>query len=221
MDVQQYWVDKYRNMDALWLHDGNNAKPHVELTSGLHSNGFFNSEKVMENPQVLDEACDFLSNILKLTDKFFANEVDRIVGPAMGAITLAHDMARHISKDKSLPCLRGYVEKKDDSPGAAMLFKRVSIRTGERILLIEDVITTGTSVEEAAKAVLAAKGRVHPFILCLVNRSGLDEVAGKKIIALINAPIDTWAPEQCPLCQQGSEALAKPKLAENWARLKA
>lgn len=220
-NVQDYWIRRYREIDALWIHDGVAHKPHAVLASGVHSNGFFNSEIVMQDPRLLDEACMNLIELMLDDENIFFNQIDRVVGPAMGAITLAHDMARHISFKKALPCLRGYVEKMDDRPDSPMHFRRVGLEVGERVLLVEDVITSGNSVKKASQAVLEAGGIISPpVIVALVNRSGLLEVDGKKIIALINRPILSWSAEECPLCAHGSEALVKPKLAENWERLK-
>ena len=86
------------------------------------------------------------------------------------------------------------------------------------MVLCEDVLTTGGSVDLASTAVTNAGGTTLPFILVLVNRSGLKEVSGKKIIALIDRPMPTWAPDECPLCKEGSEAI-RPKGPPEWARL--
>ena len=61
---------------------------------------------------------------------------------------------------------------------------------------------------------------MFPFVAVLVNRSGLTEVGGKKIVALIDRPMPMWTPDECPLCKAGSEAI-RAKGSENWARLKA
>jgi orotate phosphoribosyltransferase len=86
------------------------------------------------------------------------------------------------------------------------------------VLFCEDVLTTGGSVELAEDAVLENGGIVLPYILVLVNRSGLTEVNGKKIIALINRDFPKWTPEECPLCKEGSEAI--PPKGDNWELLK-
>ena len=88
----------------------------------------------------------------------------------------------------------------------------------KRVLLCEDVLTIGGSVELTAEATMAAGARVLQYLLVLVNRSGLAEVGGKKIVALINRPMPMWMPEECPLCKAGSEAI-RPK--DNWTRLNA
>ena len=96
--------------------------------------------------------------------------------------------------------------------------EELDLLPNQSILLCEDVLTTGGSVDLAATAVTNAGGIVLPFILVLVNRSGLTEANGKKIVALIDRPMPMWTPEECPLCKQGSEAI-RPK--DNWMRLNA
>lgn len=220
------WLEKYTKRGALWVHDGNPKRPHVRLSKGGHSDGFFDSELVMEDPALLEEACFDL--VVKASSrqglKLNASSVDRVVGPAMGAITMAHQIplcinaARHMLADR---CLRAYTEKLETATGIRMVFKRTWIKPGEYVLQCEDVVTTGSSVELTTKAVVEAGGIVLPFVLVLVNRSGLEEVGKQKIVALIDMPMNNWAPNECPLCQAGSEVLHPAKQVENWTRLNA
>jgi len=89
---------------------------------------------------------------------------------------------------------------------------------GQSVLPWEDVITTGGSVELMADAVAKAGGIVLPYVLVLVNRSNLQSVNGRRIIALIKRPMTNMAPSDCDLCKVGSEAL-HPK--DNWERFNA
>lgn len=213
------WISQYQQKGALWIHDGNPQRPHALLTSGKHSNGFFNSELVMEDSFLLDEACFDLVKILE-REGVTLNDVDRVVGPAMGAITLAHDISRHIGRVRDRFCLRAYTEKETDGDEKLMVFKKTTIRADERILAAEDVLTTGGSVDLTTTAVTNAGGIVLPFVVVLVNRSGLTEASGKKIVALIDRPMPMWVADECPLCKEGSEAI-RPKGTENWGRLNA
>jgi orotate phosphoribosyltransferase len=224
--TENSWLSLYQERGALWLHNGNPNRPHVLLTSGKHSSGFFNSESVMEDPLLLDEAARDLVQLVGERGTGIGT-IDRVVGPAMGAITLANDLARHISmarRGHGVPrtvCLRAYAEK-DEGEGTdakTMVLKRTTVKPREKILLCEDVLTTGGSVDLTASAVEAAGGTVLPFVAILVNRSGLKEVNGRKIIALIDRPMPMWSAEECPLCRQGSEAIRRPKGAESWSRL--
>jgi len=218
---QDGWIKCYQEKGALWIHDGNAKRPHALLTSGKHSSGFFNSELVMEDSFLLSEACSDLVSLIADTGTLLGH-INRVVGPAMGAITLADGLARHLSsrRARQYACLRAYVEKEETPAGVRMVFKRTTIKPGENILLCEDVITTAGSVNLAAQAVIEAKGNVWSFVSVLVNRSGLVEADGRKIIALIDRPMPMWSPDECPLCKQGSEAI-KPKGKEEWARLNA
>ncbi|MBL1434489.1 hypothetical protein COB87_002910 [Candidatus Wolfebacteria bacterium] len=211
------WISQFKERGALWLHDGNSKRPHALLTSGMHSDGFFNSELVMEDSIFLNNACSYLVELLQ-QDNLDLSSVDRVVGPAMGAITLANDISRNLGLRRSRSCLRAYVEKEMDGNKKIMVFKKTLIRSKERILIVEDVLTTGGSVELTAAAITKAGGTVLPFVAVLVNRSNLTEVGGRKIIALINRPMPMWTPKKCPLCKKGSEAI-RPKGTKNWNRL--
>jgi len=225
--IQQEWTEAYRRMGALWIHDGNHQRPHAELTSGKHSSGFFNSSIVSQDAWLLDRAAVQLVAGLQQCEDVAIGSINRVVGPAMGAITLAHDVARHITArclmptdPQCQPCYTSFTEKAVDtsSQRKRMAFTRTSVDPGETVLLVEDVITTGSSVELVLDAVRHAGGDVLPFVLTLVNRSGQSEVLGMKIISLITEHMPIWEPEECPLCQAGSEAI-RPKEGINWARL--
>lgn len=218
--LKEEWLKVYRNCNAIWIHDGNSKRPHALLTSGMHSDGFCNTNRVAENPSTYEKAvCDLLK-VFALHGEHVQN-VDRVVGPAMGAITLAYIMALNINYSRPQPsCLCGYTEKENGAVSKRMVFTKIPIETGERVLVVEDVTTTGESAHLTAIAVENAGGIALPFVLTLVNRSGLEEIHGRKIIALINHPMQTWTKEKCPLCKMGSEALP-PKSAENWKHLNA
>ena len=215
--TEQEWIDVYMKRKALWIHDGNPKRPHVVLSSKKHSSGFFNSELVMDKPVLLNDAAYDL--VLKLSSDFAVNlQVPNCVaGPAMGAITWSHDIARHISLFTGNGCRRAYAEKDED---LGMVFKRTSPQEGELVLLVEDVLTTGGSVSLMLKAIRACKAETIPFVGLIVNRSGQTEVEGHKLVALITRPMPMWEPNECPLCVVGSQVIpAKGK--ENWARLNA
>lgn len=229
------WINTYKEKGAWWTHDGNPKRPHALLRSGKHSNGFCNSELVIQDPVLLDDACIDLAalyreeayEIIPFFPEFTlctSRGVNRVVGPAHGAIELSHDLARHISRKQHFPCLNSYTEKQKCGPfgtDTKMVFNRRSVMPDERVLLTEDVLTTGGSVELAVDAVVRAGGIVLPWVVVLVNRSGLTEVNGRKIIALIDYHMQDWLPDECPLCEMGSEAIRPKESVENWALLNA
>ncbi len=208
------WVSAYTKMAALWFHGGNPKQAHALLTSGNHSNGFFNSRIVTEDEELLSDAAADLIEHFKFAagrETFFTADV--FVGPQTGATKLAKALSHH-----TIMC--GWVSPaKSESEGKkSMVLNQEEVERvrEQHIVLCEDVLTTGGSIKLTADAAKAAGGKVLPFVLVLVNRTGLKEINGLKIVALINKNLPIWTPNQCPLCKQGSEAV-RPK--DNWKHL--
>jgi orotate phosphoribosyltransferase len=218
-NTSKSFLDEYIEKEALWIHDGKPNRPHALLSGGMHSNGFFNSELVMEDPVFLERTAYMMLKLLGQRSFDNLSKVDRVVGPAMGAITIAHELARHIGYRNRRTTLRAYTEKAVDRFGnKLMVFKKTNIRKGETVLACEDVLTTGGSVLLMMDAVIKAGGILLPYVMVIVNRSGLSMIGPYEIIAVIDQPMPKWAPEECPLCKLGSVAIP-PKVNENWALL--
>jgi len=217
--IKEGWIKRYTEKNALWIHDGNPKRPHALLTSGKHSNGFFNSRLIIQDEMLLRAATWDLF-------KLFADQggdiskVEVVVGPQTGATKLAellsYEVMEHIRRD----CFFASPAKNETDGQRSMVFteRDIAILSNRIILPCEDVVTTGGSIDRTFDAISNAGGIVLPFIFVLVNRSGLQEINGKKIIALIDHPMSMWEPDQCPLCKQHSEPV-RPK--ENWAALNA
>jgi len=218
--TEKAWGSVYEKLDALWEHGGNPKQPHALLASKKHSNGFFNSRLVIaEEGLLIDAASDLLEIFVQQGGDY--SRVRGVVGPQTGATKLAEFISCLIQEENNKICLPFSPAKREENGVKSMVFQDLEISklAARKVLLCEDVLTTGGSVEHAEKAVFDASGIVLPYILVLVNRSGLTEVNGKKIIALINRDLPIWMPEVCPLCKEGSEAI--PPKGENWALLKA
>jgi orotate phosphoribosyltransferase len=214
------WIGEYQKKDALWIHDNNPKRPHALLTSGKHSNGFFNSRLVIPDEVLLRDAASDLLELFTSQGGDFT-KIQGVVGPQTGATKLAElisDQLNAFARDDVV--FWASPAKKEEGAQKSMVFsdEERELLRGQYVLLCEDVLTTGGSVDLTIDAVENAGGSAMPFILVLVNRSGLSEVSGKQIIALIDRPMPMWTPDECPLCKQGSEAV-RPK--ENWARLNA
>ncbi len=224
MSVDFDWVTKYREKSALWFHDGNPRRPHALLTSGKHSGGFFNSRLIISDDHLLRRAAlDLLRLYIKQGCDI--SKVGCVVGPQTGATRLAQLICDWIclqnrSVSNGRTCVTASPAKNEIDGVKSMIFVPDDLEKmpGKAVLLCEDVLTTGTSVELAAQAVHAGGGTVMPYVLVLVNRTGLIHVKGKRVIALIDRAMPMWSSEKCPLCKAGSEAL-RPK--DNWARLNA
>jgi orotate phosphoribosyltransferase len=148
-------------------------------------------------------------------------DVEGVVGPQTGATKLAELIAKRVSEMTRNPCFSVSPAKHEEAGVKSMVFtpeEEVKLR-GKTVLLCEDVLTTGGSVELTASAVAQANGCALGYVLVLVNRSGLKEVYGRKVLPLIDRPMPMWTPEECPLCPKGSEAL--PPKGDNWPRFTA
>ena len=201
------WIDELVSLGVLWMHDGNPKRPHPELRSGKHSDGFFNLTRLIEHPRILSEACLDLSLSWNRREQPTA-----IFGSAFGAITIAHELA-------NLMDVRfGFTEPVIKENQKQMVLNRFSVTADDMILVVEDVLTTGGTTEKTIAALEGAGATVLPYVLVIVNRSGLAILGERKVIALVERTVSTWVPQECPLCQQGSEALGAKG---NWDKLTA
>lgn len=203
------WASHFARLGALWIHDGNPENPHALLTSGMHSAGFFNATEVVKEPCVTQCACQELSR--RIITELAKNDLPEkspqvVIGSAFGAITIAHECAKFLSARMA------FTEKADGK----MSLKRFFVTDGERALVVEDVITTGTTTQKTIAELEQRGAYVLPVIAAFTNRSGKDTLNGKKIVSLIEHPMPTWTPAECPLCKDGSKVL-RPKV--HWDEL--
>lgn len=205
-----YWIDEFVKAGALWIHNGDRKAPHALLTSGNHSNGFFNASLIITNPKLLQEACGVLIEKTQLPHPF----PGMVFGSAMGAVNIAYEMACQAS------CKYGFTEPFIMGEGSfaekIMVNKRFSFAGGTRIFVVEDVMTTGGTTQLTMADLILRDADIFPKIAVLVNRSGNAYLDGRNIVALIDHKMPIWEPGKCPLCREGSKAL-RPK--ENWKEL--
>jgi len=206
---QEYWTELFTQLGAFWRHDGNLTHPHALLTKGGHSDGFHNWSVVAQHPRIAREVAEnIFMNFYGTTSADTIKSIVRVIGPGTGAITLADRIAEAFPNN----CMSGYTEKTDEG----QVLARFSC-TGEIVIPCEDTITSGGSVTSTIAAIEAGGGKVADFILAVCNRSGQKEIGGRRIVALIDVPMQNWSPDDCPLCKRGSEAIRPKK--ENWLRL--
>jgi len=202
---QNYFIEKLKLLGALWIHEGGDA-PHALLTSGRHSNGYVNMTKVVENPVAASDFCRALVNTLMLKGK-----PNVVVGSAMGAITISYQVAATFGGLTRA----AYTEKVDGD----LVLKRFDIDADEKVLVVEDTMTTGGTTVKTIQTLIAAGCDVLPVCGVLINRSGKTEleIPGEdepyKIVEVARIDIESWDADKCPLCAAGSKAL-RPK--ENW-----
>jgi len=159
---------------------------HFLLSSGRHSNRYCQCAKLLQYP---DRAAKVLSVVV---EKLKDTPVDIVVGPAMGGIIVAYELGRQLG----VPAI--FTEREE---GKMTLRRGFEVQSGQRILITEDVVTTGKSSLETIE-VLAQFGVEIVGIACIANRSKED--IGYPVFDAIKLDIESWEPENCPLCKQGT-----------------
>ncbi len=164
---------------------------HFCLTSGLHSDIYFQCAKLYQYPDIVEKIAKKLAETLKEV------EFDTIVAPAIGALIIGYETAKQSGK-RNL-----FVERKD---GVMQLRRGYQLSKGERIVIIEDVITTAKTIKETIEAT-KEYGVEVAAVGCIVDRTC--GKTGLNIKSLMQIEPVTYEPENCPLCKQGLP-LVKP-----------
>jgi len=164
-------------------------KGHFKLTSGVHSDTYIQCAQIMQYPEFMHNLCS------ELGKKFRGDDIDVIVGPAIGGIIMAHVMARVLG-----PWVRAIFTERENSK--MTLRRSFEIKEGEKVLVVEDVTTTGSSVREVIDIVNSRQGKVVG-VGVLIDRSGGKVDFGIKTEKLLTVDIKTYLPEECPLCKKG------------------
>lgn len=175
---------------------GARLQGHFVLSSGLHSGGYLQCALVLSHP----EHASRLGEALARKVRGLGLEVDTVVSPAMGGLIIGHEVGR------ALEVRAIFTER---MAGIMTLRRGFSIAPGERLLVVEDVLTTGQSTREVLE-VLRSLGGTPVAACAIVNRSGGKPALGIPFLSLLDLAVPTWKPEECPLCRGGSGPAIKP-----------
>jgi orotate phosphoribosyltransferase len=158
---------------------------HFRLSSGFHSAQYLQCARVLQHPEYAGSLCKILA------DKFTSAKPDIVIAPALGGILVSYEVARAL-KVKSL-----FTERVD---GKMTLRRGFELNKNDKVLIVEDVITTGLSTKEVVEAVKAF-GSTIVGVGCLVDRSGGKADFGAPLKSLLFLDIPAFKPENCPLCK--------------------
>ena len=168
-------------------------KGHFILSSGLHSDTYLNKSIVSMYPDRAERLCRALAE--KIAEE--VADIDYVISPAMGAIIYGYETARHLK----VPFM--FLERVD---AVFHLRRGFSIKKGARIVVVEDIVSTGLSAREAIIAVKKAGGEVLA-LGCLVDRSGGGVDVGAPIIPLAEIKVEAWEPDNLPPHLKGTPAM--------------
>lgn len=167
---------------------------HFLLTSGRHAARYVQCARLFEHPDDSQTLCSALAELFK------DEQIDLVVGPALGAVLISYETARALK-------VRNFFTERDN--GVMCLRRGFQIPVGARVLIVEDVVTTGGSVKEVIEVVRAHGG--NPVAVgVIVDRSGGRADFGIPYKALLSMEVPSFEDSECPICKEGQIELVKP-----------
>jgi len=173
-------LDRFRRVGAF-------LEGHFRLTSGLHSPGYLQSALVLQHPAEA-EACG-----QAVADRVRGLEAQVVLSPALGGIVIGQEVGRALG-------VRAIFAERQD--GRLSLRRGFTLAPGERVLVVEDVVTTGGSTRETIEVARAAGARVVGAA-SIIDRSGGNQGLDVPYEALVPISLPTYQADACPLCAQG------------------
>lgn len=169
---------------------------HFLLSSGRHSAQYMEKFHLLRQPVLTSKLCEAFAN------RFRDDGIDVVVGPTTGGILLAFEVARQLG------IAAAYAERASEGGTAREIRRSTTFAPGSRVLVLDDILTAGGSMRETLAAL-----EPHPVdvvaVGVIVDRSGGTVDFGVPLTALATVKIETWAPDDCPLCAAGIP-LVKP-----------
>jgi orotate phosphoribosyltransferase len=185
---KEHLLSIFRDSEAL-------LEGHFQLTSGLHSDRYFQCAKVLQYPHYTELLCG------ELAAQFRTAGINVVIAPALGGIVVGQEVGRQL-RARTL-----FAERKE---GVMQIRRGFRIDPGENVLVCEDVVTTGGSVSEVIALVRESGGKISG-VAYIVDRSGgkvkFDVDRGAQQCPLMVMDVVAYPPAQCPLCAQGIPVL--------------
>ncbi|MCL2141053.1 MAG: orotate phosphoribosyltransferase [Dehalococcoidia bacterium] len=187
-------VNHISEVESRFRRNGAVIDGHFLLTSGLHSAVYWEKFRILEHPEDTTFLCAMIA------EHFQTLDVQVVAGPTTGGIILAFEVAKQMG-------LRCVFAEKDD--GGKRSFRRgFVLNQGERVLVVDDILTTGKSINEVLEAIAERKATVAG-IGVLVDRSKDDLNFAYPLFSCLRSVTPAYHPSDCPLCKQGL-SLVKP-----------
>jgi orotate phosphoribosyltransferase len=170
---------------------------HIVYTSGKHGAAYVNKDAIYPFTAAVSALCK------EIADHFRGSAIEAVAAPAIGGVILSQWVAHHLKSEMCTP-IAVYAEK---TAAGAFEFRRGydHLLSGRRVLVVEDVLTTGDSLRDVCRAVTAAGGTIVAAA-ALCNRGAVTARAlavTSELFALIDLPLEAWDEGECPLCARG------------------
>lgn len=170
---------------------------HVVYTSGKHGSAYVNKDAIYPRTWETSRLCNAIAS------RFSRDAPEVVIAPAVGGVILSQWVAFHLSKMLNREVLGVYAEKTEN--GESFVIKRGydKLVQGRRVLVVEDVVTTGGSVKKVVVATRAIGGKVIGVgVLC--NRGAIlaESIGVSKLLSLVDVKLEAWDEDECPLCRE-------------------
>jgi orotate phosphoribosyltransferase len=179
MFVSEHTMNTFRETGAY-------LKGHFRLTSGLHSSEYLQSALVLQHPEHAERLGREMAAQLPKTEV--------VASPAIGGLIIGHEVARSLGAR--------FIFAERDGAGKMTLRRGFSVWPGEKVVVVEDVVTTGGSTREVID-LLRSAGADVVGAGSIIDRSGGRADLGVTRVALATLNVVSWQPDECPLCKQG------------------
>lgn len=217
------------SVGSVWVHDSSPLRPYALLTNvnpdskkRRISNAYFDGAKLAEHPKLLHRAAVDLIDQLSRSER---EQVDIACGSPFGSITLAYAVAYALSEPSKRmrhnpECLAWFTEPGE---GKELLLKRFGPPHGRKALVVDDAFTTGGTSERSAAALERDGAVVMPIFLYIINRPGIEELNGRRIISLVGKMPEArvWDEGENPFTSDGTELVPPVRPKYSWAELTA
>ncbi len=170
---------------------------HFLLASGRHSGRYVEKFDLLRRPQETEIVCRGFAR------RFRDAAIDVVVGPTTGGIILAYEVARQLG------VAAAYAERRGDGATGREFRRGTTFASGQRVLLVDDILTTGRSVRDTLAALEREPVEVVAVAVLVDRSGGRVTVDDKPLFALATLDVETWEPGACPLCREGTP-LVKP-----------
>lgn len=188
-------------LEALRRFGAINEEGHFALASGRHSSTYVDPDKLYIHANVVAQCCGAIARY------FAAKRINVVVGPANGGIILSQNVARLLTKYNILEVLAAYTERPTGHKVFTLTRGHHKIVTGRKVLVVDDIATSGGSLRETIQATRQAGGTVVG-VAVICNRGGvtaahLDDPPPTEFFWLCQMELESWPEADCPLCQKG------------------
>lgn len=176
------------------------ADSHIIATSGKHIDSYMNKDAIYPHTKAISQVCHAMA------EPFAKKGVEVVVAPALGGIVLSQWVAHHLSEMTGRDVLAIYTEKTADKD-QILTRGYDKLVAGKKVLIVEDILTTGGSVIKVVNSVRKVGAEVVA-VSVMINRNPAvitSELIGAPLTALANVTLPSWDEHECPMCKQGME----------------